>query len=97
MTRILKLEAADDFVVASGVLHTVRELAEAAFSALGLPWQPHVAEDASLFRNIRPTRPLVGDATRLREATGWRPTLDLAEIVRRMVAAEMSTRRAAIS
>ena len=95
MTRILKLEEPGDYVVASGLLHTVREFVEAAFSALSMAWQPHVVEDGSLLKNVRPA--LVGDATRLRETTGWRPTLDFTEMVRRMVGAEMKTRKAALS
>src|SRR5258707_1276692 len=71
MARILQLERADDFIIASGKPHTVREFAELAFSAAGLPWEPHVAEDSSLIGAAPAALPLVGDASRLRAATGW--------------------------
>jgi GDPmannose 4,6-dehydratase len=97
MARILQLERPEDFVVASGNLHTVGQFVEAAFTAAGLPWQPHVTEDAKLLNNVRPTVPLTGNAARLREATGWRPSLDFAEMVRRMVRAGLESRAPARS
>ncbi len=94
MARILQLEQPADYVIASGRLRTVREFAEAAFAAVGLPWEPHVQEDPSLLKG--PQRPpLCGDATRLREATGWRPATGFADMVQRMVAAELVARNAA--
>jgi GDPmannose 4,6-dehydratase len=93
MTRILALDQPEDFVVASGTLHTVRQLVEAAFAAVELPWQPHVTEDATLLSAARPAVPLVGNAARLREATGWRPSIEFAAMVGRMVRAEMESRR----
>ena len=52
-------------------------------------WEPLVRQDAAFFRPADPTE-LVGDATRAREELGWAPTVDFAEIVRRMVAADLS-------
>jgi GDPmannose 4,6-dehydratase len=90
MTRILALERAEDFVIASGTPHTVRDFAETAFAAVGLPWERHVTEDRAIVKSAQRSVPLIGDATRLREATGWQPMLSFQEMVRRMVEAELA-------
>jgi len=95
MTKILQLDDPSEFVIASGTLHTVRDFVSAAFSCLGLPWEPYVVEDASLLRNARRSQALWGDSTRLREATGWRPAIGFTEMVGRMVASEMRSREGA--
>lgn len=92
MTRILRLDSPGDFVIASGQLHTVQQFVEAAFSAVDLAWERHVVEDSSILKGVQRPMPLLGDATRLRNATGWRPSLDFAQMVRRMVSAEVKTR-----
>lgn len=92
MARILALEQADDFVIATGELHTVQQLAEAAFAAVGLPWQPHVVEDRSLLNTAPAGPPLVGDSTRLRDATGWQPRISFHDMIREMVKAELRSR-----
>jgi GDPmannose 4,6-dehydratase len=94
MARILRLEQPADYVIASGRLRTVREFVQAAFAAVGLRWEAHVEEDPSLLKGA-PRPPLCGDATRLREASGWQPAMGFAEMVRRMVAAELSDGKAA--
>lgn len=85
MKRILSLAAPDDYVVASGVRHTVGEFAATAFAAVGLDWRDHVEENAAVL--TRPNFPLVGDASRLRAATGWRPSVDFAGMVRALLRA----------
>jgi len=95
MARILQLPQADDFVIASGTLHTVRQFVEAAFAALDLAWEPHVVEDRTLLTVPPRAQALVGDSTRLREATGWRPKTGFAEMVRGMVNAELLARQPA--
>jgi len=78
---------ASDYVVASGVTHTVREWCELAFSHVGLEWTNHVVVDPSLVRiETHITR---GDATRLRETLGWRPRVPFAEMVVGMVDAAL--------
>ncbi|MDP9796842.1 GDPmannose 4,6-dehydratase [Catenuloplanes nepalensis] len=89
MRRILDLAEPDDFVVASGVRHTVGEFAAIAFEAAGLDWRDHVEEDAAVL--TRPDVPLVGDASRLRAATGWRPSLGFADMVRTLLRAAGAT------
>jgi GDPmannose 4,6-dehydratase len=83
MFRILQLPEAGDFVVASGVLHTVREFAEAAFAALGLDWRQHVETDPRLLNKT--SHPLRGDFSKLRNATGWSPATGFVEMVGRLV------------
>ena len=83
MWYILQLPEPDDFVVASGEAHTVREFAQAAFGTLGLDWRRHVQTDARLLH--RASVPMRGDSTKLRAATGWSPSLNFAELVARLV------------
>jgi GDPmannose 4,6-dehydratase len=84
MFRILQLPEADDFVVASGELHSVREFAEIAFRAVGRDWRDHVEVDPSLLKKS-PTV-LCGDSGKLRRASGWRPSVSFEEMGRTLVA-----------
>ncbi len=81
--RIVQLPEASDFVVSSGELHTVGQFADAAFAVLGLDWRQHVETDARLLNKV--SHPLRGDSTRLRDATGWSPSVTFAEMVGRLV------------
>ena len=92
MAGILQLEEPADFVIASGVLHTVRDFVAAAFARLDLRWEPYVVEDRALLRAVERPVPLCGDATRLRDSTGWRPEIGFTDMVGRMVAAELSSK-----
>ena len=83
MFRILQLPEADDFVVASGELHSVGEFAAIAFEEVGLDWRDHVETDAQLLK--RTAYPFRGDATKLRAATGWSPSLSFRELVSNLV------------
>lgn len=85
MLRILEQPEPDDFIVASGERHTVGEFARLAFEAVGLDWRAHVREDSELVSRQR--RVLFGDASRLRERTGWEPSITFAEMVTRLVRA----------
>lgn len=85
MVRACRHEQADDFVVATGEVHTVGEFAAAALARVGVEdWRAHVEIDQ---RFVRPTDASVqvGDATKAREVLGWRPTVAFTEIVGRMV------------
>ncbi|MBF6300457.1 GDP-mannose 4,6-dehydratase [Nocardia amamiensis] len=86
MTRILALDEPDEFVVATGEHHTVAQFCAAAFGMAGLNWKDHVRERSSMLTRSR--QPLVGDATRLRQRTGWRPSVDFRGMVRAMLVAE---------
>jgi len=86
MRRILALPAADEFVVATGESHTVREFVEFAFAAAGLDWRDFVREDPC--RITKQRRTLTGDAARLRAATGWRPTVSFQQMVQILLEAQ---------
>jgi GDPmannose 4,6-dehydratase len=88
MHAILQLGCPDDFVLATGVLHSVREFVEIAFSAVGLNWREHVVERSGVLEGWRAVKPLCGNAAKLHAATDWRPRVSFEEMVRIMVAAE---------
>lgn len=86
MTRVLAADAPDDFVVATGVRHTVQEFAATAFGLAGLDWREHVREEPGVLTRAEP--PLLGNAARLRGRTGWRPSVDFPGMVAELLAAE---------
>ena len=83
MTRVVRLGRADDFVVATGEPHTVREFAELAFSGVGLDWREHVEENPGIITKRK--LGLVGNPAKLKAATGWSPTVTFAELIRRLL------------
>ncbi len=87
MWMMLQTEEPDDFVIATGQSHSVRDLCERAFSLVDLDYGDHVVEDP---RYRRPTEvdDLRGDASKAREQLGWEPTVDFDGLVRRMVVAD---------
>jgi GDPmannose 4,6-dehydratase len=85
---MLQHQEPDDYILASGIPHTVRELAEIAFAHVGLDAGDHVRIDRSLARAVEPVA-LVGDSTRARRRLGWRPTLSFEQLVQRMVDADL--------
>lgn len=84
MWLMLQQEAVDDFVFATGHLHSVRDLVQLAFSSLDLHWEDHVDFDASLVTAVEPTS-LVGNPGKARRILGWQNTVSFPEIVERMV------------
>jgi len=88
MWRMLQQARADDYVVATGESHTVRELVEIAFGTLGLDWRQHVREDPALLRPAEVER-LVGDASKARRVLGWAPRITFRELVEMMVRADL--------
>jgi GDPmannose 4,6-dehydratase len=87
---MMQQEEPADFVLASGILHSVREFVEAAFARVGLDWQDHVRYDDSLQRSNADVVNLVGDATAARTVLGWRPRVGFDELVASMVDADMA-------
>ena len=89
MWMMLQQPQPEDFVIASGGTHTVRELVELAFSHAGLKWERHVVIDPAF---VRPAEVdlLIGDASRARAKLGWAPTVDFAGLVRMMVDADLA-------
>jgi len=85
MWRIVQRDEPGDYVIATGELHTVRELTEIAFAHVGLDWQAHVRVDDTLKRGQAELHHLVGDAAKARETLGWQPTVGFEELVRLLV------------
>jgi GDPmannose 4,6-dehydratase len=86
MVRIVAEAAPDDYVIASGVPHTVGDFAAIAFGQVGLDWKRHVEEDSRLIDHASPSSvALIGNANKLRTKTGWRPTTDFETLVKIMV------------
>jgi GDPmannose 4,6-dehydratase len=94
MWRMVQQPAGDDYVVATGVAHSVRELVAAAFAAVGIEdWEPFVEQDK---RFLRPADIdlVVGDASKARRVLGWAPTVGFDELVRMLVEHDLSELRA---
>jgi GDPmannose 4,6-dehydratase len=95
MWLMLQSTHAEDYVVAIGETHSVRELCEVAFRHLGLDYQNYVREESSAYRPIETVR-LVGDSTKARKQLGWVPAVKFHELVGMMVDADvrlLATRR----
>ena len=92
MWLMLQHKNPDDYIVATGQDHSVRDFVEAAFNAVNLPWQKYVKHDPSFDRPAEPSR-LVGNAEKIRKTLNWKPTRHFEELVREMVAEEVETLR----
>ena len=90
MHLMLQQKTADDFVVASGEAHTVREFCELAFSEVGLDYRDYVRVDERFYRPAE-VESLIGDSTRARTILGWKPTYTFPELVREMVQNDLKT------
>ena len=84
MWRILQLEYPSDFVIGSGSLHTVQEFVEIVFASLDMDWTKYVVERPFLLKKKQQLTPLLGDTTKLRVATGWKPRTCFEELARLM-------------
>src|ERR1041384_3767265 len=87
MWTMMQQEAPDDYVVATGETHSVREFCELAFSIVGLDYRQYVTSDSAHFRPAE-VDILVGDASKARKVLGWRPKTHFAALVRLMVEAD---------
>jgi GDPmannose 4,6-dehydratase len=85
MRLMLQQDEPGDYVIATGELHSVRELVEVAFSHVGLDWRDHVRVDESLKRGQAELHHLVGDASKAREQLGWKPSVTFEELVALLV------------
>ena len=92
MWLMLQQDRPDDFVVATGVAHSVRELVEVAFEHAGLDWNRHVKLDPALLRPAEVDQ-LIGDASKATRTLGWRPEVDFRGLVRMMVDADLERLR----
>lgn len=89
MWMMLQHDKPDDYVVATGETHSVREFIESAFTVVDLPWKKYVKQDTAFDRPIEPSR-LVGDSTKIRKTLGWKRSGTFEQLVREMVEAELS-------
>ena len=89
MQVMLQQPVPDDFVVASGEAHSVREFCELAFAEVGLDYRDYVQLDEAVLRPAE-TDLLVGDASKAREVLGWRPTVGFHDLVREMVQSDLT-------
>src|SRR5438132_12392017 len=89
MWLMLQHETADDYVVATGETHSVREFVDAAFAVVDLPWEKYVKHDPSFDRPTEPAR-LVGCADKIRETLSWKPAGSFRQLVHEMVEAELA-------
>ena len=89
MWLMLQQSSPDDYVVATGESHSVRELVEIAFGHVGLDWEKHVRLDPSLLRPAEVDH-LIGDPSRARNTLGWAPSVDFRGLVTLMVDADLA-------
>lgn len=92
MWRILQHDSPDDFVLATGEMHTVKEFLETAFGHVGLDWEKYTRHDS---RYDRPSEvdQLLGDPTKARTVLGWEPKVKFRELVKMMVDADLELAR----
>jgi GDPmannose 4,6-dehydratase len=88
MWMMLQQDRAEDYVIATGVSHSVRQLAEIAFHHVGLDWQKHVKVDSAFLRPAEVDH-LIGDASKARRVLKWEPTVDFEQLVAKMVDADL--------
>jgi GDPmannose 4,6-dehydratase len=94
MYLMLQQERADDFVIATGISHSVRDLVDVAFAHVGLDPQGYVRTDTAFLRPAE-VEHLIGDSSKGRSVLGWQPTVDFAGLVRMMVDADLERLTAA--
>jgi GDPmannose 4,6-dehydratase len=90
MWRMMQVDEPDDYVVATGEMHSVREFLDVAASHLGLNWQDVVEIDPRYYRPAE-VDALCGDATKAREKLGWTPTVTFEGLVKLMVDSDVKT------
>ena len=93
MWRMLQQDVPDDYVIATGETHSIRELLDVAFRHVGIDdWSGHVEQDPQFFRPAEVDL-LIGDASKARDALGWEPTVSFPELIRMMVDADLELER----
>ena len=86
---MLQQPSGGDFVVATGETHSIRDLLDEAFAAVGIAdWTPYVDQDPKFFRPAEVDL-LIGDASHARDVLGWTPTVSFSELVHMMVEADL--------
>jgi GDPmannose 4,6-dehydratase len=95
MWLMLQRPEPGDYVVATGIAHSVRDLCRIAFERVGLDYERHVTVDPALHRPAEVDH-LLGDASKARTELGWEPTIGFAELIESMVDADVGRHEAAI-
>ena len=93
MWLMLQQDSPDDYIVASGKDHSVRELVQCAFAHVGLDWQEHVRVDPALERGAAELHRLVGNPAKAQAELGWRAELDFTQLVHLLVDADLERLR----
>jgi GDPmannose 4,6-dehydratase len=88
MWLMLQQDRADDYVISTGISHSVRDLVELAFAHVALDWQKYVRLDPALLRPAEVDQ-LIGDSSKARTSLGWQPKIDFRELVEMMVDADV--------
>jgi len=88
MWLMLQQDSPDDFVIATGETHSVREFCQLAFDEVGLDWQEFVKIDAGYYRPSEVDL-LLGDARKAKALLGWEPTVSFPQLVKMMVDADL--------
>src|SRR5215813_8175201 len=89
MYLMLQQDQPDDYVIATGISHSVRELIEIAFGHAGLDWQKYVYQDPALLRPAEVDH-LLGDSTKAQQQLGWKPRVNFKQLVEMMVDADLA-------
>jgi GDPmannose 4,6-dehydratase len=90
MWLMLQHDEPGDYVVATGVSHSVEDLVACAFDAVSLDWRDHVRTDPSFFRGTAELHDLVGDASKAQRVLGWEPEVTLEQLLAIMVEADLA-------
>ncbi len=86
MQQILSAPEGDEFIIATGQKHCVRDFVQIAFDCVGLDWKKYVKEDIGIMTRKR--KSLVGNSQKLMDATGWRPSVDFKGMIKLLVEAQ---------
>ncbi len=89
MWKMLQHNEADDFVVATGETHTVKEFSQEAFSVVGLNWEDYVTTDSHFIPPVQ-TGPLCGDPTKAKKVLGWESKTKFKDLIKIMVHADLA-------
>ena len=94
MWLMLQQDEPDDFVISTGVAHSVKELIEVAFGRVGLDWEKYVYQDPALIRPAEVDH-LLGDCSKAKRVLGWEPKVDFKQLIEMMVDADVARLRPA--
>jgi GDPmannose 4,6-dehydratase len=94
MWLMLQQEKPEDYVIATGISHSVQDLVDIAFARAGLDWRKHVRQDPALLRPAE-VEHLLGDASKASTQLGWTPSVNFKQLVEMMVDADLQ-RQAAV-